>query len=359
MLKSISIYFKSSFLFIKLIIVILFISSCSTNNLKTLKEQNYSYLFTSEQDLLDENILQQIDNFYNSGIENEFYGIDSISIYYKVFKQDKPEKGAILISTGRTESALKYKEIIYDLYRNGYSVYIHDHRGQGMSGRMAKDPEIGHIDVFQNYISDMKFFYTKVLVPNNHKSVYLLAHSMGGAIGITYLEQFTRDFKAAAFSSPMLGLSYIQCSVGKALDNDEPKYALTQKGFIESAETFEANTLTNSEIRFSIFRQAYTNEPKVRLGGVSLHWLNESCNQFYTIFNNIKSIKTPSIVFSSEEEEIVGTDAHQNFVKKAQQYNLPIEGYFVEKAKHELLIEKDEVRLNVLTKILDFYREHP
>lgn len=205
----------------------------------------------------------------------------------------------------------------------------------------------------------MKVFYDRVLKPNKHQSVYLLAHSMGGAIGITYLEQFTNDFKAAAFSSPMFGLSYIQCSLGRNLDKDEPAFAPTQKRFLESEETFESNTLTNSAIRYSIFRKAYHNEPRVRLGGVSLHWLNESCNQFSTIFNNIKSIKTPSLIFSSEQEVIVDTDAHKNFVEKAKKYELPIDGYFVKNAKHELLIEKDEVRSNVLAKILNFYKEHP
>jgi len=349
---------KTATLLLKLLIISVFVSSCS-NELQPLKDQESTYSFTSEEHLQDEETLMHLNNFYNSGIEDRFYGIDSIAIYYKIFKQKTAEKGAILISTGRTESTLKYKELIYDLYHNGYSIYIHDHRGQGLSGRMAANSEIGHIDIFQNYVSDMKIFYNRVILPNKHKSVYLLAHSMGGAIGMTYLQQFTKDFKAAAFSSPMLGLSYIECSLGGTFDNDEPAYAPTQKGYLESKETFETNTLTNSETRFSYFSETYMNEPKVRLGGVSLHWLNESCNQFQTIFNNIRAIKTPSLIFSSVEEEIVDPDAHQEFVEKAKKWNLPIEGYSVKNAKHELFIEKDQTRVNVLTTILNFYEKHP
>lgn len=349
---------KTATLLLKQLFISFFVSSCSYK-LETLQDQESTYSFTSEEDLQHAETLLQLDDFYNSGIEDHFYGIDSIAIYYKIFKHKTAEKGAILISTGRTESTLKYKELIYDLYHNGYSIYIHDHRGQGLSGRMAEDPQIGHIDVFQNYISDMKVFHNRVLLPNNHKSVYLLAHSMGGAIGMTYLQQFTKDFKAAAFSSPMLGLSYLECSLGGAFDIDEPAYAPTQKGYLESKEIFKTNTLTNSETRFSYFYKTYMNEPKVRLGGVSLHWLNESCNQFQTIFNNIRGIKTPSLIFSSEEEEIVDPEAHQDFVEKAKKWNLPIEGYSVKNAKHELFIEKDQTRINVLTTILDFYKKHP
>ncbi len=344
--------------FLKLTVISMLISSCS-DNLPTLKGQESSYSSTTENELKDENKLKQLNDFYNEGIENYFYGIDSIPIYYKIFKHHSSEKGAILISTGRTESAIKYKELIYDLYQNGYSIYIHDHRGQGLSGRMAKDSEIGHIDVFQNYISDMKMFYQRILLPNKHSAIYLLSHSMGGAIGMIYLQQFTKDFKAAAFSSPMLGLSFIQCSLGKALDKNEPVYAPTQKGYLESRESFESNTLTNSKTRFSLFYETYQNEPRVRLGGVSLHWINESCNQFQTISNNIGAIKTPSIIFSAEEEEIVDPNAHVKFIEKARTFNAPIEGYFVKNAKHELFIEKDRTRSNVLSRILDFYKEHP
>jgi lysophospholipase len=44
-----------------------------------------------------------------------------------------------------------------------------------------------------------------MLKKSNHEKKYLLTHSMGGAIGMTYLEQNPNDFNAAAFSSPMLG----------------------------------------------------------------------------------------------------------------------------------------------------------
>ena len=75
--------------------------------------------------------------------------------------------------------------------------------------------------------------------------------------------------------------------------------------------------------------------------------------------NNIGAIKTPSLIFSAEEEEIVDPDAHIEFIEKAKTFNVPIEGYFVKNAKHEFFLEKDRIRSNVLSSILDFYKEHP
>ena len=314
-----------------------------------------SYVFTSEIDLENTEKLNKINAFYNSIKGETFMGVDSIPIYFKTFLQKKETKGAILISSGRTESAIKYKELIFDLFTNGYSIYIHDHRGQGLSGRMTADNELGFVDDFQNYITDMKTFYDTIVKPNNPKEVFLLAHSMGGAIGFSYLQQFPNDFKAAAFSSPMFGLGFIECSLGRTFDVDAPNYAPTQKNYLESREIFENNTLTNSEVRYNLFVSSYMEEPLVRLGGVSLHWLNESCNQFHLMFEGISKIETPSIVFSAEEEEIVDANAHFNFVEEANLKNIPIKGYSVKNAKHELFIEKDEVRKNVLSTILVFF----
>ena len=337
------------------LICLLLISSCNKQLEPLLEPHQNSYVFTSETELLNPETLNRIETFYNTVEGDTFFGVDSIPIFYKTFLQLKSSKGAILISTGRTESAIKYKELIFDLYANGYSIYIHDHRGQGLSGRMASDTELGFVEDFQDYITDMKTFYVTKVQPNQHKQVYLLAHSMGGAIGFSYLEQFPTHFNAAAFSSPMFGLGFIECSVGKAFDKDVPKYAPTQKNYLESRETFQNNTLTNCEIRYDLFTKAYMEEPLVRLGGVSLHWLFESCNQFHNMFSEISKIETPSLVFSAEEEEIVDRKAHYKFVEEAILKNKNVKGYSVKNAKHELFIEKDEVRKKVLSTILAFF----
>ena len=62
----------------------------------------------------------------------------------------------------------------------GFSVFIHDHRGQGQSGRMVRDKQMGYIDSFQYYIDDMKSFYDNFVSKTEHDEVFLLAHSLEG-----------------------------------------------------------------------------------------------------------------------------------------------------------------------------------
>jgi lysophospholipase len=67
-----------------------------------------------------------INHTWKSGESGNFVGVDNVKIEYKIFKHPK-EIATIVISSGRTESYIKYKELIYDLNRLGYTVYIHDH----------------------------------------------------------------------------------------------------------------------------------------------------------------------------------------------------------------------------------------
>lgn len=346
------------FFFLSLLVLISFSSCKKESSLEILTPISHDYTLTSEEALATEAVQKEIEVFYRNGIEGTFNGAENIPIYYKIFKHDGNSKGAILVSTGRTESTIKYKEICFDLYRNGYDVYIHDHRGQGFSGRMTEDRELGYVDAFTNYIIDMKTFYKMLRTYKSYNKIYLLGHSMGGAIGLNYLQNYPDDFNAAAFSSPMLGLNFIQCAAAESIEYDPNSYAPTQSSYDKSKETFKENTLTNSKTRFEVFYKAYGDEPMVRLGGVSLQWVNESCIHMNAILEHSYKLKTPSILFSAEEEEIVVPEAHDTFVQKCAKEQVPLRGYFVENAKHELFIETDNIRSMVVGTVLNFFESN-
>lgn len=335
-------------------LLFILLSSCSVS-FRHLQKQENKYRLTTKKELKDSSYVNRIGEFYERGMEGRYSGQADISIYYKVFRQEKDEKAAILISAGRTEAAIKYKELIFDLFNNGYSVYIHDHRGQGQSERMTEDPEMGYIDSFQYYIDDMKYFYDSILMPGSHDKIFLLAHSMGGAIGMTYIEQNPGDFDAAAFSSPMLGLVPPSCAVVKLFLSNEPAYAPSESKYHDDKVKFGKNKLTGSEIRYDRMNAAFAEIPEARLGGASYQWVNSSCEQFGYINKHIDKIRTPFILFSAENEQIVDTKAHEGFIEKATELEIDCRAYLVENAQHELLIEKDEQRIETINSILDFY----
>lgn len=341
-------------------LVILVIHSCGSD-LPLLPGEPSSalhdpFLVTTEDSLGSAGYAARIEKFYRSGEEGTFEGAKRVSIRYMVFRQDGRERGAVMVSSGRTESALKYKELVFDLYRNGYTVYIHDHRGQGLSGRMTGDREMGHVDRFLDYVEDMHAFYEMKVRPSGHQKLYLLAHSMGGAIGMSFLQEYPEVFDAAVFSSPMLGLKPPACLLAAVIPGNRARYAPGQSGYRDWP--FEGNTVTGSEIRFQRARRELEDSPEIRLGGVSLGWVKESCGHFRHMRSNITSIETPFLLLSGELEEVVDPRAHIRFIRLARKQGRKCEAYLVKGARHELFMEKDLLRTPVLRGSLEYFGTH-
>ncbi|MCD4725506.1 MAG: alpha/beta fold hydrolase [Bacteroidales bacterium] len=341
--------------FLSISLFVISLASCSHTPFPKLEQIENKYNLSTEAFLMKPEHTHMIDSLYDLGVDGYFTGAGNVKIYYKYFIQDSVEKGAIVILAGRTEAAVKYKEVIFDLFNNGYSVYIHDHRGQGFSGRMLADTDMGYVDEFQYYVDDMKYFYDHFVLPHHHKNIFLLAHSMGGTIGVSFLEEYPDDFKAAAFSSPMLGFAFPNCLLIGFFTGDDPQYAMGHTNYDEGRVSFEENTLSGSEIRYERMKQIFEEFPEARLGGATYQWVYKSCKQFDIIFDNISNIETPLILFSAGDEEIVSSSAHNDFIEELNSLRKEVKAYLVVDAKHELLIEKDQFRIAVLTQILDFY----
>src|SRR5262249_21650810 len=62
----------------------------------------------------------------------------------------KPARGSVILCNGRTEFIEKYFEVIRELQGRGFAVFTMDWRGQGLSGRLLKQPQKGHLDTFDD-----------------------------------------------------------------------------------------------------------------------------------------------------------------------------------------------------------------
>lgn len=334
------------------------ITTCSFNEILELNERPNKYNLTTEKQFATSQYSALIDSFFKLGSDGFFKGEKGIGIYYKYFLQNSidNEKGAIVISSGRRENALKYKELIYDLYNNGYSVYILDHRGQGFSERINKaDKQMGHIDDFEYYVSDLKKYYNEFVKVNLHKKIFLLAHSMGATIGTRYIEKFPHDFDAAAFSSPMFGLRFPICELIGILTKDKPRYLFGKNNYDNEEKNFLANNLTHSKMRYEAMMNMYENNPSTKLGGPSYQWVYQSCMTFKKIFKELQKIEIPIILIQAGKDKIVTANAQKKFFIELKKLGKDVQGSFIDGAYHEILMEKDKYRIPLITHILDFF----
>ncbi|MFC2094049.1 alpha/beta fold hydrolase [Bacteroidota bacterium] len=330
----------------------------SSNEILQLNKQPNKYNLTTQNQFSTSEYVALVDDFFKPGIDGFFNGEKGISIYYKYFLQNSMdnEKGAIVISNGRRENTLKYKELIYDLYQNGYSVYILDHRGQGFSERIIEtDSRMGHIDDFEYYVSDLKNYYDNFVKINNHKKIFLLAHSMGATIGTRYIQKFPYDFDSAALSSPMFGLKFPTCKLIRLLVGDEPGYVFGKKNYDNETMSFSSNNLTHSKIRFEAMMNMYENYPSTKIGGPSYQWVYQSCITFKKIFKELQKIEIPVLLMLAGKEDVVSSRAQRKYFYGLRKLNKDVKCFTVPGAYHELLIENDDFRLPVIATIIDFF----
>ncbi|MEV3832111.1 alpha/beta fold hydrolase [Aeromonas allosaccharophila] len=305
---------------------------------------------------------QTLPDFWRQhAVEGEFKGKDGVTIRYAALRQEKVDR-AILIVNGRVESYLKYQELAWDLWRLGYSLYLIDHRGQGMSGRMLDDPQKGYVDQFDDYVVDLKQFHDQIIMADQPAKLFLLAHSMGGAISARYLERWPEDIKAAVLSSPMLGINlgglpkWLAKGLAATLGTvggwiGESPYGPGQGPYQDDG--FADNGLTHSHSRYQAFRQLYEQYPQIKLGGATAHWIYQGITGADAAIAGAGAIKTPLLVLQAGDDKIVDNAAQDHFCTQAKcEGDKPRR---IEGAWHELLMETDDKRQPALTAMAEFF----
>ena len=277
-----------------------------------------------------------------------------VSLAYLVLENPLSSQ-AIVLSNGRVESYLKYRELICDCYRQGFSVYAVDHRGQGLSSRLSANPHIGHVNRFDDYIDDFSVFIDKVVSPASHSKRFLVAHSMGGAIATLFMAKHPDYFDAAVLSAPMYGIklplkkSFIYWLANK-LDSCNrhaaPNYVLGGKGYLP--EPFVNNVLTHSEPRYVDYRALYLTTPQLQLGSPSNRWLTESITAGDRCVQAASKIATPILILQASADTVVDNLAQ----------NLSVGGHcqleIIHGAKHEIFMEIDAIRNQALDSLFNF-----
>ncbi len=265
---------------------------------------------------------------------------------------------AIVISSGRVESYIKYRELFLDIYRQGYSIYCLDHRGQGLSQRITDDPQKGHIDKFEHYIDDFEAFIDRIVLPNRHSSLSLIGHSMGGAIGTLYINRRPQTFVAAAFSSPMFGIKLpankrLIIILAKQLNSftkgKSPNYVLGGKGY--EKDPFEKNDLTHCRARYENYKAFYHAMPEIQIGSPTNQWLLESLSAGEQAMLAAAHSPIPLLMLQAEEDTVVDNKSQDLSVSET------CHKVIIPNAKHEIFMEKDGPRSLALTKMFSFLEQ--
>lgn len=292
--------------------------------------------------------------------QNTFNGIDNINIAYAYMKQPN-DAPALVIVNGRSESYLKYQDVANFFYQKGVSVYMLDHRGQGLSQRLIDDSEKGHVSDFNHYVEDLAVFVNHVVLAQTPTQLMMLGHSMGGAIVTRYLQSQPHQVSKAILASPMHGILLpaptlliklvASCLIAiERLVNRPPNYVLGGEDYLD--KPFEDNELTSSKARYKQFAALYRDKPQIQLGSPTNKWLLESLKACDLCIAQAHKITIPLLLLQAGSDTIVDNKAQNEFGRRVDHHLLSTNQYT--QARHEILFEVDAIRQVALETATEF-----
>ena len=306
-------------------------------------------------------------DFWRQREEAEFTGVDNVPVRFVRFHDARHDR-VIVVCPGRIESYVKYAELAYDLFHLGFDVLIIDHRGQGRSGRMLEDTHRGHVVNFSDYVDDLAAFWEQQVAPGAWRKRYILGHSMGGAIATLFVQRHPHaNCDAIALCAPMFGIiiHLPDWMLRPLLDWAEGYPRLSENYAIGTgrwhALPFALNTLTHSRERYRRNLRFYADEPQLRVGGPTWHWVREGILAGEQVLAGAGSDTSPMLLIQAEEERVVDNRMHDRFCEIRAAAGHPCEGgkpLVIKGAYHEILFEEDAMRSVALSAIVDFFDRH-
>ena len=256
-------------------------------------------------------------------------------------------KGTVLIFPGRTEYIEKYGTVATALAARGFASMAIDWRGQGLADRMLDDPLVGHVDAFPDYQKDVATLMKSARALSLPRPFFLLAHSMGGCIGLRAVME-GMPVQAAAFTGPMWGIAlpaHLRLVAG-AMSRIMPRIGRghllppgrTTDSYVLTQE-FDDNMLTTDPEMYQMFRDQLHAHPELELGGPSYLWLREALAETKHLASRAAP-NLPSAAWMGTNERIVEPSAVVERMESWKGGRLDM----VDGGEHEVLFDPAERR---------------
>ncbi|NIQ55428.1 MAG: alpha/beta fold hydrolase, partial [Gammaproteobacteria bacterium] len=129
-------------------------------------------------------------------------GAAGTRLHYRSWEVESP-RAAVLVLHGLFEHSRRYRELAGVLGDAALSTFALDLRGHG-----ASEGRRGYVRRFEVFLDDVDRFTADVRreLPDGLPH-FLLAHSMGGLVGIRWLEERDPELAGAVITSPWLALA--------------------------------------------------------------------------------------------------------------------------------------------------------
>jgi len=200
-------------------------------------------------------------------------------------------KATVVIVHGLCEHLGRYEHITQKLFEQNYGVYRFDHRGHGRS-----TGERANIDRFSYLVSDLSAFVGRAQREHPDLPVFLVGHSMGGAVAFASALRIPGSLKGLVLSAPALAagqaVSPFKESILKVLSRFRPGAA---------ALTLPAAAVS----RDPAVVRAYESDPQVHHGPIPARTVAELLDAMARFPAAAPTLKVPVLVQHGTADSLV------------------------------------------------------
>jgi acylglycerol lipase len=245
-----------------------------------------------------------------------------------------------VISHGGGEHSGRYQHVAEHLNSAGYGVYALDHRGHGES-----EGKPGLIDKMSNAIADLGTVVNEAREKaGDDKPVFLLAHSLGGAIGLQYTLDNPGALDGVVLSAPLAKLD--------AANPLELAGARVISVVAPATPVFKVDSSTISRDEEVV--KAYDEDPLVLHKGLPARTIAEMASAIKSFPKRLPSMEVPLLVVVGNEDKLVPPDAARMVEELAGSDDKEIIEYHG--LSHEILNEPEQEQ--VLNDIVEWLDAH-
>lgn len=218
-------------------------------------------------------------------------GIGGLELFTQSWLPEAAPRATIVISHGLGEHSGRYAALATQLADGGHAVYALDHRGHGRSGGPR-----ANIGRFTYLVSDFAAFVGRCARQHLDTPLYVLGHSMGGAVAFATALRLQHQLRGLVLSAPAL-----------ATDAAVPRL---QEWFVRALSVVAPNTgaLTIPPAHVSrdpAVVMRYESDTLVHHGAVPARTVVELLDAMRTFPDSMRELRLPTLILHGTADKLV------------------------------------------------------
>ena len=229
--------------------------------------------------------------------EGSFRGHKDLNLYYQSWLPAGGPQAILLVVHGGAEHSGRYTNLVNYFVPKGYAVCGLDLRGHGKSEGLRF-----YVERFSDYLTDLKTFFDMVRGEHGDTKIFLVGHSMGGAIATAYTVHHQHELAGLLLSGAVLkipsGQSPALIAAARMLSLLLPKMGVT---------VLDASAISQDKAVVD----AYVNDPLVYRGKIRARLGAEILKTLQELPRQMPEITLPILIMHGTADQLCDPQGSQ------------------------------------------------